>query len=110
MFHLVIRAEFLCTLLFTELSTLSYITFLKKKKKLIRILICCHTMILYISKYNLKIPYSQVSCISYNYKEGKEVPKSSESVLADNIKVELLWRASHADPLRTQTKLCLREP
>lgn len=32
MFHLVIRAEFLCTLLFTELSTLSYITFLKKKK------------------------------------------------------------------------------
>lgn len=40
---------------------------------MIRILICCHTMILYMWKYNLKIPYSQVSRISHNYKEGKEM-------------------------------------
>lgn len=30
-------------------------------------------MILYMWKYNLKIPYSQVSRISHNYKEGKEM-------------------------------------
>lgn len=61
-------------------------------------------MIPYIWKYNLKIPYSQVSRVSYNYKEGKKknVPKSSESVLAHNIEVQLLWGASHADLLRTQ--------
>lgn len=40
---------------------------------MIRILICCHTMILCIWKYNLKIPYSQVSRVSYNYKEGKKM-------------------------------------
>lgn len=60
------------TLLFIKLSTMSYIS-LKKKKDLIRILICCHTMILYTWKYNLKIPYSQVSRVSHNYKEGKEM-------------------------------------